>query len=398
MKDIQDTLKENMELILKPLTSKAPQGINTGFFHFDNILQGMKKGTLTILASKSGAGKTSFALNIIKNLTPRQTKILFVSNRESTEITSRLLAIASGVQKKYGENYSYSEMLQLIGAEGNLKKLHLSFAEHHSIDDEFSQEISQYHADHDIDLLIADDVRIAECRSLKAFAKKLNIAVLALVSANSPQDEVLLKGKADTLVILQPDREKNPDPDLGIPMELVISKNKQGHCGTSRIYIITPVMLFKESRISREPFVAIPDIYTPITPYTALKNYVTPEHLPLLDHLQAEIPHGDETLNLSDVLNLSACLEAVGDHANAVKVFLLGRKKCHTYEKDAEVIFDWMFAAMYYWLFLDMPNANRCMENAKELLDSRTLEEFGALEDRIQKYRPSEWIKDEEIC
>ena len=76
----------------------------------------------------------------------------------------------------------------------------------------------------------------------------------------------------------------------------------------------------------------------------------------------------------------------------------MGRKKCHTHEKGAEVIFDWMFAAMYYWLFLDMPNANRCMENAKELLDSRTLEEFGALEDRIQKYRPSEWIKDEEIC
>ena len=398
MKDFQDTLKESMESILEPLSSKAPQGINTGFYRFDNILQGMNKGMLTVLASKSGTGKTSFALNIIKNLISQQAKILFVSGLESTEITSRLLAIASGVPKKYDAAYSYAEMLQLISAEENLKKLQLSFMDSRLADDVLYKEISDYHAAHNFDLLIADDVRIADCRRLKTLAEKQNIAVLALVATNSPKDEILLKGKTDTLVFLKLDREKTSDPDLGIPMELVISKNKQGHCGTSCIYMITPVMLFKESRISRESFVAIPDIYTPITPYTALKNYVMPEHLPLLDHLQAEIPHGDETLNLSDVLNLSACLEAVGDHANAVKVFLLGRKKCHTYEKSAEVIFDWMFAAMYYWLFLDIPNAKRCMENAKELLDSRTLKEFGELEVRMQKYRPSEWIKDEEVC
>ena len=68
MKDFQETLKESMESILEPLSSKAPQGINTGFYRFDNILQGMNKGMLTVLASKSGTGKTSFALNIIKNL------------------------------------------------------------------------------------------------------------------------------------------------------------------------------------------------------------------------------------------------------------------------------------------------------------------------------------------
>ena len=156
-------------------------------------------------------------------------------------------------------------------------------------------------------------------------------------------------------------------------------------------------MLFKESRVYGEPYIAIPDIYIPVTPYTALKNYITPEHLPLSAHLHAEIPREDETLNLSDVLNLSACFEAVGDHENAVKVFLLGRKKCYTYENGTEVIFDWMFAAMYYWLFLDMPNAKRCMENAKRLLDSRTQKEFNELEARMHKYRPSEWIKDEDI-
>ena len=398
MKKLQDSLKETMGNILAPLASKVPRGINTGFFHFDNMLQGINKGTLTILASKPGSAKTSFALNIVKNLVRQQAKILFASDLSAANISSRLLAITSGVQQKSNAPYTPAEMMLLLSAEETLQKLPLFFAEHRGINEIFCAETSNLHAEQHLEMLIADNVRTADCRSLKALAGELDIAVLALVPIHSRKDEIMLKGIADKLITLQPDNERSADPDLGVPLELVISKNKQGHCGTCRIYMIPPIMLFKESRTTREPFVAIPDVYTPIRPYTALKNYITPEHLPLLDCLHAEIPQEDETLNLSDVLKLSACLDAVGDHENAVKVFLMGRKKCHTYEKGAEVIFDWMFAAMYYWLFLDMPNANRCMENAKELLDSRTLEEFGTLEERIQKYRPSEWIKDEEIC
>lgn len=398
MKKLQDSLKETMENILAPLASKVPRGINTGFFHFDNMLQGINKGTLTILASKPGSVKTSFALNIVKNLVRQQTKILFASDLSASNISSRLLAITSGVQQKANASYTPAEMMLLLSAEETLQKLPLFFAEHRGINEIFCAETSNLHAEQHLEVLIADNVRTADCRSLKTLAGKLDIAVLALVPIHSRKDEIMLKGIADKLITLQPDNERSADPDLGVPLELVISKNKQGHCGTCRIYMIPPVMLFKESRTTRDPFVAIPDVHTPVTPYGELKKYITPDRLPLLEHLRSEIPQEGETVNLSDVLRLSACLEAVGDHENAVKVFMIGRKNCPSYEKGAEVIFDWMFAAMYYWLFLDMENAVRCMAKAQTMLDSRTVKEYSELEARMQKYRPTEWIKDDEIC
>jgi hypothetical protein len=94
---------------------------------------------------------------------------------------------------------------------------------------------------------------------------------------------------------------------------------------------------------------------------------------------------------------LSACLEAVGDHENAVKVFLMGRKNCYTYEQGAEIAYDWMFAAMYYWLFRDKKNTDRCMKIAKTMLDDRIMREYDELEKRINTYIPAGWIKDCEI-
>ncbi len=97
------------------------------------------------------------------------------------------------------------------------------------------------------------------------------------------------------------------------------------------------------------------------------------------------------------MLSLSACLEAVGDHENAVRVFRTGRSRCRIYEEGAQVVYDWLYAAMYYWLFQDMDNARRCMAQAKALTDGDSAAEFEELERRMRTYRPSEWIKDEEI-
>ena len=156
--------------------------------------------------------------------------------------------------------------------------------------------------------------------------------------------------------------------------------------------------MYKESCAGDDPFVVIPEIYESITPYTELKKYLSPKKLPLLKHLRAEIPQEGEALNLSDVLSLSARLEAVGDHDNAVKVFLLGRKNCHTYEKGAEVAYDLIFAAMYYWLFRDKKNSDRCMTLAESMLDDDRMKmEYLELQKRMKTYTPAEWIKDGEI-
>ena len=399
MKTLNDSLKESFEILLENISFKAPEGITTGYPNFDNMLRGISKGNLTVLASKPSLGKTAFALNIVHNLTKRtpETGVLFCSDLSNTELTFRLLTIASGVKNSYDTDYQNDDVKRLTASVNKLKDYPLYFEEHSGFAESMLSKIKGLRTEQNFDLLFADNVRPDECRKLKELAKELDIAVLALVSLYSRKDEILSRGVADTLVTLHRERKADYDPDLGAPVEFIVSKNKHGLCGTCRMYFIPEIMLFKESCAGNEPFVAIPEIYESITPYTELKRYLSPEKLPLLENLRAEIPQEGETLNLSDVLSLSARLEAVGDHDNAVKVFLLGRKNCHTYEKGAEVAYDLIFAAMYYWLFKDEHNMHRCMARAEQMLDEHSQREYDELKRRILTYAPASWINKEEI-
>ena len=399
MKSLNDSIKESFEILLENISFKKPQGIATGYPRFDNMLRGMTKGTLTILASAPSLGKTAFALNIVHNLTKQtpETGILFCSDLSNTELTFRLLTIASGVKNSYDTDYQNNDVKRLTASVNKLKDYPLYFEEQSGFEEAILSKIKELHTEQNFDLLIADNVRPDECRKLKELAKELDIAVLALVSAYSKKNKILSRGIADTLVTLHRERKADYDPDLGAPVEFIVSQNKYGLCGTCRMYFIPEIMLYKESCAGDDPFVVIPEIYESITPYTELKRYLTPDNLPLLEHLRAEIPKEGETLNLSDVLSLSARLEAVGDHDNAVKVFLMGRKNCHTYEKGAEIAYDWMFAAMYYWLFRDKKNTDRCIKIAKTMLDDRIMREYDELEKRINTYIPAGWIRDCEI-
>ena len=100
MKSLNDSIKESFEILLENISFKKPQGIATGYPHLDNMLRGMTKGTLTILASAPSLGKTAFALNIVHNLSRKtqETGVVFCSDLSNTELTFRLLTIASGVK------------------------------------------------------------------------------------------------------------------------------------------------------------------------------------------------------------------------------------------------------------------------------------------------------------
>jgi predicted transcriptional regulator len=399
MKSLNDSIKESFEILLENISFKKPQGIASGYPNFDNILRGINKGNLTVLASKPSLGKTAFALNIIHNLTQctPETGVLFCSDLSNTELTFRLLTIASGVKNSYDTDYRNEDMKRLTSTVNKLKEYPLYFEEHSGIDDTVMENIKTIHAAHNIELLIVDNIRPDDCRKLKELAKELDIAVLALVSLYSRKDEILSRGVADTLVILHRERKADYDPDLGAPVEFIVSKNKHGLCGTCRMYFIPEIMLYKESCAGDDPFVVIPEIYESITPYIELKRYLTPDNLPLLEHLHSEIPQNDVDTDPESLLRLSARLEAVGDHKNAVKVFQIGQKQCEHDEEKIECVYDLLHAAMYYWLFRRVYDMHSCMARAEQMLDEHSQREYDELKRRILTYQPSAWIKEEEI-
>lgn len=100
--------------------------------------------------------------------------------------------------------------------------------------------------------------------------------------------------------------------------------------------------------------------------------------------------------NLTGVWYVSAMLEEWGDHSAAVAAFLNGRARCDRYEAGENIIniYDWLFAASAYWHFRRPEDMKRCMEQARQLVDSDTAEEFDEVERRIAAMTiPAPWVE-----
>lgn len=73
-------------------------GIRTGFPKLDNMLDGLRKATLTVVGARPKQGKTAFAVSVIRNVARRGTEVYFASlEMPSAEIIKRLIAIEAGV-------------------------------------------------------------------------------------------------------------------------------------------------------------------------------------------------------------------------------------------------------------------------------------------------------------
>ena len=133
MKSLNDSIKESFEILLDANSGRKPDGIATGYQNFDDIVQGLRKGTVTSITSRPALGKTAFALNVVNNLInrPRQTVILFCSDLSNTELTTRLLTIASGVENHFGRNHTGEEMQRLTTVVEKMKNSPLYFSENY---------------------------------------------------------------------------------------------------------------------------------------------------------------------------------------------------------------------------------------------------------------------------
>lgn len=83
-------------------------GIETGFSHFDNITAGFQKSTLNILAARPGVGKTSFALNIARNVAvkKKETVAIFSLEMGRDELVNRIwssFALVESTKLKSGD-------------------------------------------------------------------------------------------------------------------------------------------------------------------------------------------------------------------------------------------------------------------------------------------------------
>lgn len=183
--------------ILNSDDSSAFQGIPTGIKDLDDVITGLNRSDLILLAARPGMGKTSFALNIAKHVSLKEKmRVAFFSLEMTKEqLTSRLLsteAMVHGVKLRTGK-LQEDEWLRLIEAGDVLSKTELYFDDTPGITvPEMKAKLRRLKG---VDLVIIDylqlmssakriDNRVQEIsevtRNLKIMAKEINVPVITL--------------------------------------------------------------------------------------------------------------------------------------------------------------------------------------------------------------------------
>lgn len=97
MSEVLDSVLNKFEEISK--NAGMPRGIPTGFSGLDNLLNGLQKSDLILLAARPGFGKTSLAMNIVSHAALVENKKCAVFSLEMPieQIAQRTLCSVSGV-------------------------------------------------------------------------------------------------------------------------------------------------------------------------------------------------------------------------------------------------------------------------------------------------------------
>lgn len=261
---------DRLTKINDPETRSDYIGIPTGIGDLDKKITGLNKSDLIILGARPGMGKTSFALNIARNVAVNagKTVCFFSLEMSRDQLAQRMLsseAAISSEKLRTGE-LAAEEWTRLTQAGENLSKANIYFDESSNIT--VPEMMAKLRRMKRVDLVIIDylglmhsprhtDNRVQEIseitRSLKIMAKELKVPVIACAQLSRATEQ---KGKshkpaladlrdsgsieqdADIVLFLYReayyDSEKGPDQDMSdtTKSECIVAKNRHGGIGS----------------------------------------------------------------------------------------------------------------------------------------------------------------------
>ncbi len=260
--------------ISDPETRNDYIGIPCGIAELDKMITGLNKSDLIILGARPGMGKTSFALNIAKNVALETDKTVCFFSLEMTrdQIAQRLLSNEASIKSeklRTGE-LSSDEWTRLALAGEHLSKADIFIDESSNITvPEMKAKLLRLKK---VDLVIVDylglmhsakntDNRVQEIseitRSLKIMAKELKVPVIAcaqlsrgteakgkshIPALSDLRDSGSIEQDADIVLFLYREsyyeNEKGEDAEGADPnkSQCIVAKNRHGETGTIDLY------------------------------------------------------------------------------------------------------------------------------------------------------------------
>jgi replicative DNA helicase len=249
------------------------RGVPTGYRDLDNILAGLQRSDLFILAARPSMGKTALSLNIAHNVAvqAKQPVLLFSLEMSKEQLVDRLLAAEAGVDAwnlRTG-NLSDNDFEKIAHAMGTLSEAEIFIDDSPGItvSDMRTKARREAHK-RPIGLIIVDYLQLMSggaryggegnrvqeiseiSRGLKGIARELNVPLIALsqlsrsVESRSPQIPQLadlresgsIEQDADVVAFIYREEYYNPDTDRKNITDIFIKKHRNGPTGGVELF------------------------------------------------------------------------------------------------------------------------------------------------------------------
>lgn len=293
---LEDILSESFERLDDLHKDKGKvRGVPTGFKDLDNILAGLQRSDLFVLAARPSMGKTALCLNIAHNVSINNDLpvLLFSLEMSKEQLVDRMLAVESGVDAwalRTG-NLSDADFEKIGQAMGSLSEAQIF------IDDTPAITVSDLRTkarreahQRPLGLIVVDYLQLMSggarfggdgnrvqeiseiSRGLKQVARELNVPLMALsqlsrsVENRSPQIPQLadlresgsIEQDADVVAFIYREDYYNPDTDRQNITDILIKKHRNGPTGSVELYFDKNKQRFSslDKRHAKQPFEA----------------------------------------------------------------------------------------------------------------------------------------------
>ncbi len=208
---IGDLVVDGIERIEKLIKEQGVSGLTTGFRYLDDILGGLQKSDMIVLAARPSVGKTAFALNVASHVATHEKKsvLLFSLEMAKEQLVQRLLCMEGRINSKRLRTgfLAKDEFLKLQPAADKLTNAEIYIDDSGNVGIlELRSKAKRHATQKSLDLIIIDylqlmsgrgklesrQLEIAEIsRSIKGLARQLQIPILALsqLSREAERDE-----------------------------------------------------------------------------------------------------------------------------------------------------------------------------------------------------------------
>lgn len=269
--NLKDALPEAWERLEKLHEHKGMlRGLPTGFKDLDNMLSGLQKSDLIILAARPSIGKTTLALDIARMCSVNNDKsvLIFSLEMSSQQLVDRMLSAQSRVNAwnlRTGHLSSDRDFSQLRDSLDKLAKAKIF------IDDQPGNSIvrmkslsRRLKAEKGLDLIVVDYLQLMTTsknyesmvnqvteisRSLKSLAKELDVPVLALSQLSRAvesrggkprlsdlRDSGSIEQDADVVMFIHREDKGKDESEKTNIAEILIEKHRNGPTGKVDLY------------------------------------------------------------------------------------------------------------------------------------------------------------------